>query len=427
MTLSGGNRGYMSKDVLSVPVETYVTLTGASTTFTEKVVAIGSSNANIRTGPSTDYSVITTLPAGTAITLIGEAGTWYQIRMADGRTGYVAGFLVNTSGKATSSTAVVPSDTGLSLKPSTLGVESDQVLQYSYRQSGASFIFRIRGSERLYYTVVEGSNTLKVYTDGSLKAGLASSATIETNHMESLNIADNNGTKVFTLTMDESPAYSLDVQEDGYVLQFCIANGIGPGPLADLTVVVDPGHGSINSSSGYLDSGAVGPSGLKEKDVNLAIALALRDDLVAQGATVIMTRESDVGVLTLMDRVEIANENCADYFISVHCNASDAITANGVETWYSKYGDTTLNPAREAMATAIQLQLKNNLGITSRGIKYNETTDFTVIKYTAMPAVLVESAFISNPTEEALLATSTFRKKVAQSICQGLVDYAESL
>ncbi len=300
VTLSDGTHGYLSETEVTAPEETVPVLSAVSADsvaslddYTEKAAVIGSDTTNIRSGPGTSYSIVTTLSPGTVITIIGESGDWYQIRMASGATGYVANWLVKI-------------------------------------------------------TATEGS-------------------------------------------------------------------------LAGLTIVVDPGHGSYKSSdSTALDSGAVGPNGLKEKDVNLAIALALRDYLAAQGATVIMTRESDVGVLSLTDRANVANNANADYFISVHCNSYSS-TSTGTSTWYSTYGaDECLNAERKAMGAEVQACLVANLGIPNYGLREG---DFTVINRTTMPAVLVESAFISNPVEEALLKTSVFQKKVAQSICQGMVNH----
>ncbi|MDO4542066.1 MAG: N-acetylmuramoyl-L-alanine amidase, partial [Bacillota bacterium] len=197
--------------------------------------------------------------------------------------------------------------------------------------------------------------------------------------------------------------------------------------LGDKIIVVDPGHGSYKTATATtLDSGAVGPSGIKEKDVNLKIAMALKSYLEADGATVIMTRTGDVGVLTLTDRAMIANNNNADLFISIHCNSSENSSAHGTETYYSKVDeyaadiDSSLLSQRKAVASSVQNNLISQIQRNNRGVK---TNNFTVITKTKMPSVLIETAFISNPTEEMMLNSSSFQNSAAKGCYLGILDY----
>ncbi len=192
--------------------------------------------------------------------------------------------------------------------------------------------------------------------------------------------------------------------------------------LIGKTVVVDPGHGSP-------DPGAKGPSGTLEKDNNLAIAQFLGEELKTAGAKVVLSRTDDnspantAGTVyteraDLQKRVDIANENNADLFISIHNDSWQ--TAHGTTTFYSSE-----NPSYSSykLAQLIQSQLTREIGTQNLGVKDSR---LYVLRNNTMPAVLVEVAFISYPTEEKLLADDAFRKKAAHGISQGVLQFIRS-
>ena len=180
-----------------------------------------------------------------------------------------------------------------------------------------------------------------------------------------------------------------------------------------MKVCIDPGHG------GY-DPGAVGPTGLREKDVALQIALQVGQRIQAAGIQVAYTRTSDAVSWPaninqdLAVRSQIANQTGADLFISVHLNSGSS-TAHGTETYYLQFGGQG-----EQAARLVQSNLTSVLGLTDRGVK---TANYYVLRNTTMPAVLVETAFISNPQEEALLRTAAFQEAAAQAIASGICKY----
>lgn len=183
--------------------------------------------------------------------------------------------------------------------------------------------------------------------------------------------------------------------------------------LEGKVIVVDPGHGGS-------DTGAIGPSHVVEKNVTLAIARDLRKLLSDGGAKVIMTRTSDQDVAAegitdideLQARVNIANQAKADLFISIH---ADAFTehVNGTATYF--YPDS-----QDHLARLVQGSMVDQLKLFDRGVQSN---DYFVLKYTNMPAILTEIAFISNPKEEKLLSSSSFDKKAALGIYNGIKEY----
>jgi len=178
------------------------------------------------------------------------------------------------------------------------------------------------------------------------------------------------------------------------------------------TVVLDPGHGGF-------DAGAIGPTGLTEKEVALAISLKAAEILENNDHQVILTRDDDTFV-TLNDRVDIANNSDAGVFVSVHSNAAHRNTVGGIETYHApnRRSDSYM------LANIMQKSMLDHLGLTDRGVK---SDNFYVIRNTEMPAVLLEIGFLSNQEEEELLRDSSFREKAAQSIAEGIEEYLNQI
>lgn len=179
-------------------------------------------------------------------------------------------------------------------------------------------------------------------------------------------------------------------------------------------ICIDPGHGGV-------DPGAVGPTGLKEKDVNLAVAKQVAE-LLKPICTVVMTRASDIRLgntqrADLQARVAIAEKNKVDRFVSIHCNSYTDRNVRGIETFaYAPGGNG------EKLARAIQAELIRTTGLIDRKVKFSGGSIY-VLKYTSMSAVLTETGFISNPTEEKLLRDPAFQAKVARAIAQGVANH----
>lgn len=233
------------------------------------------------------------------------------------------------------------------------------------------------------------------------------------------------------------------------------ANGNPAGPVGGsgvLTIVLDPGHGGH-------DTGAIGPSGLMEKDVVLDLALRLRRLLTERlGIRVLMTRTEDVFV-PLEERTAIANRAKADFFLSLHVNAAPKRGAGGFETFYftrePSDSDARASTQREnlviessgaagtdldsllkitladmavtrdmressELAELVLTSLDNLLKVENRGVK---SGPFYVLATAAMPAILVESAFITNPKEERKLTQWAYRQRVAEALYTGIAKY----
>lgn len=170
-------------------------------------------------------------------------------------------------------------------------------------------------------------------------------------------------------------------------------------------VAIDPGHGG-------KDPGAIGVTGLVEKEVVLDVSLRLRAVLNRAGVQTVMTRETDI-FIALADRVPIAMRAGATVFVSVHGNAATRSLARGSETYF-------LQPNGLPLATMIQEEMGRNLGIPDRGVR---RANFRVLRDSPVPAALVEFGFLSNVEDEALMRTQAFRQLVAESVGRGILRF----
>ena len=184
-------------------------------------------------------------------------------------------------------------------------------------------------------------------------------------------------------------------------------------PLRNIVIVADAGHGG-------KEYGAIGCLGDKEKDINLEIANYLKDYLKQSGAKVIMTRTED-SYLGLQERVDIANDNNANVFISIHANAvpdgTDPNKKSGVGVYY--YYNQAQNLAQTILDTmASELELNNN--------KIHQES-FAVVRNTNVPSILIETAYLINPDDNSKLITPEFQKQCAKAIADGLEIYFSNL
>ncbi|WP_059105549.1 N-acetylmuramoyl-L-alanine amidase [Shouchella shacheensis] len=170
-------------------------------------------------------------------------------------------------------------------------------------------------------------------------------------------------------------------------------------------IVLDPGHGG-------KDSGAIGHS-LKEKDVALDISKRVETMLTDKGYEVLLTRSDDV-FMSLEERAERANRWEGDLFVSIHANGFSDASAKGIETFYS-----VGSREGERLASRIQNQLISETANVNRGVF---EADFVVLRNTLMPAVLVETGFVSNESDATLLKSDEYREQVATAITAGILD-----
>lgn len=187
-------------------------------------------------------------------------------------------------------------------------------------------------------------------------------------------------------------------------------------PLQDTIIMVDAGHGGRDSGTYY--------GTILEKDINLEIAKTLEKELTKYGATVYMTRKSDIDLSSIYDsskkrgdlyrRLLLIKEKKCDLYISIHINWYDDSSLKGAEVLYN-----TINKENKILATSIMTRLRKNLQ-TNRNIK---TTDLYMYKNTTTPGVLIECGYLSNPTERKLLQEKDYQQLLSKSITKGIIDY----
>jgi N-acetylmuramoyl-L-alanine amidase len=219
------------------------------------------------------------------------------------------------------------------------------------------------------------------------------------------------------------------------------------------TIVIDAGHGG-------KDPGAVGRSGLAEKDITLQVALTVRDMVMRQlGKRVLMTRDRDIFV-ELEDRAQFANKHGADLFVSIHVNSHPQRTTKGLEIYHfgeasdpramavaARENGTPMDSANSGVQylladlltdkkieeslelawttkKAMVSHLDSHYDVVDHGVK---TAPFYVLRYTAMPSILAEIAFITNPTEERLMQSDAFLSRIAEAIFAGIKAYVTPL
>lgn len=173
-------------------------------------------------------------------------------------------------------------------------------------------------------------------------------------------------------------------------------------------IILDPGHGGS-------DPGAMTENGESEKKLTLDVALKLQKMLQSSQVRVILTRDSDK-LVSLAQRVELANRYQADLFISLHFNSFVRDYANGIETYYYKSSDKLLT-------SIIHKELVKSLGLRNNGMK---EARMYVNRYAEMPTVLVEPLYLSNPREYHLAMDPVFRQKLAETLCRGIKNYLDS-
>ncbi len=198
------------------------------------------------------------------------------------------------------------------------------------------------------------------------------------------------------------------------IIIFSVASSSSAAAPNGLTVVIDPGHGGA-------DGGVVGTTtGVKESEVNLGIAKSLRHFLTESGYTVIMTRQSDKDLSDgsgsfkqsdMRARKKIIDEAHADLVVSIHQNSYPRKEIKGAQVFYAQNSETG-----KSYAEIMQRVLNGTLN-SDRTAK---SGDYYIIQCSDAPSILIECGFLSNPSEESMLVSTTYQQKVAYAILTGV-------
>ncbi|MEM7726538.1 MAG: N-acetylmuramoyl-L-alanine amidase [Cyanobacteria bacterium P01_A01_bin.45] len=185
-----------------------------------------------------------------------------------------------------------------------------------------------------------------------------------------------------------------------------LPSSVSPIPRGRMVAIIDPGHGG-------KDPGAIGIAGLREKDVILPISIRVGQILQRNGIQVIMTRNSDYFV-SLQGRVDIAERANASVFVSIHANSVGLSRpdVSGLEVYYYRSGYN--------LAKVIRSSVLQGVNVRDRGVR---RARFYVLRKTSMPAILVETGYVTGREDAAKLASPQYREKMAQAIADGILQY----
>lgn len=250
-----------------------------------------------------------------------------------------------------------------------------------------------------------GPNRLVVEFPGAVLGGVISGGgTVNYGDDIVLDLAYGRGSTgsstVFTLNLRGPVGAQATPTPDGVVID------IGRSALSGKRIVLDPGHGGT-------DPGAIAPNGVYEKNLTPKIAAKLAELLRAQGAEVTLTRTTDAENPDKYARPELANSAGADIVVGIHLNANNSSTICGTEVYY-------YHSESRPLADAVISSLLDALGRPDGGVRW---ADFVLTREAHMPAILVESLYLTNPTDLALLMRPDTLDRIAEAIFEGIQDY----
>jgi len=380
------------------------------------VLIVTGNNVNIRQWNSMDAPVVDQVKSGDALTVLSGQGDWYQVRLLNGKSGWVANWLTKPLEGTIPSrdnipkkeVLLVPIAEGKTFTVVDHGGKPELLLagwtkeQYKIKQEGdrKTLLLELQGpSTRRYEGKIErlGIAKVKVYPQYD-----QAFVELTFDFIPELKSSSTDANKVTTIQIGVIPI---------------TARG-----LSGKVIVLDPGHASVQPGGG-LDPGTIGLRlKLQEKDVNLAIALKVKKLLEEAGARVVMTHTGRTE-LTLGQRAEIANNIRADIFVSIHADSGKPGIAGHTTYYYAPVWDSILGAQkyeRQKLATLVQRELVKSGGRRDIGVREE---NYAVLRETRVPSILVETAFLSDKEEEILLNQDWYRQKLAEGIANGLKAY----
>ncbi|KPQ35582.1 MAG: N-acetylmuramoyl-L-alanine amidase [Phormidesmis priestleyi Ana] len=336
-----------------------------------------------RTGPSTNYSRITPLPAGTRAAITGREGEWLRLDY---------GGWIKESETTVSSASVPPHSIIRGISANQVGDWTEVVfplqtpVPVTVRQEEQSLALTLHNTTPQTDTIYFSNNPVVERMD--FNSVLPDSAE-------------------YTFHFKEPQQWGYKLRYEGTSLILSIRHAPNNNSLQGTTILIDPGHGSD------ADLGARGPTGYPEKDVTLIVSKLLRDELQDRGATVVMTREGDDDLFPA-DRVEVIEATEPTLALSVHYNAlpdaGDALGRSGIGTfWY--------HPQAHGLASFLHDYLVDALGRESYGVYWN---NLALTRPNVTPSVLLELGFMINPEEFEWITDEASQKKLAATLAEGV-------
>ena len=354
------------------------------------VAEITSESGVARTGPSTDYSRLTPLPKGTRASVTGKEGEWLRLDY---------GAWINSketkiiSGAVASQIAI--HSVGYRQLPEVTEIRFplEAAVPVSVEQGNNSFILTL-------YNTTAKTDTIRLDDDPLIS------------RLDWQQVSPTQVKYTFNLKKLQQWGYKLRYDNTTLVLTLRHPPNLENNkrlPLSGIKILLDPGHGG-------KESGATGPTGYLEKDVNLIISKLLRDELAKRGAKVVMTREDDRDV-SLVERMVIISKEEPAISLSIHHNSlpdnGDAEKTKGFSSfWY--------HPQGHSVAVFLHNYVVKNLRKPSAGVFWN---NLALTRPSAAPSVLLELGFMSNPDEFEEIVNPQAQKKMANTLANGITEW----
>jgi len=346
-----------------------------------------------RTGPSTDYSRLTPLPKGTRATVTGKEGEWLRLDY---------GAWINSKETRILSGAVPPRTI---------------IRSVGYRQlaNATEIVFPLQVPVPVSVQQGDRFLTLTLHNTTAQTDIIRSVDNALISRLDWQQLPQGGVQYTFNLKRNQQWGYKLRYDGTSLVLSLRQPPEITNKrrqPLSGIKILLDPGHGG-------KESGASGPTGYLEKDLNLVVSKLLRDELVKRGATVVMTREDDKEV-SLSDRQTIIDKEEPAIALSIHHNSlpddGDAEKIKGFAAfWY--------HPQAHSLALFLHNYVVKKLKRPAYGVFWD---NLALTRPASTPSVLLELGFMSNPDEFELVTNPEEQKKEASSIAQGIVEWFKS-
>ncbi|WP_250125763.1 N-acetylmuramoyl-L-alanine amidase [Chroococcidiopsis sp. CCMEE 29] len=370
-----------------------------------EVAEVTADSGVARTGPSTDYSRLTPLPKGTQANVTGREGEWLRLDY---------GGWINSK-----ETRILPN----AVPPRSLirSISTHQI-------SGATeVVFPLQVPVPVSVQQGDRTLTLTLYNTTAQTDVIRLNDEPVISRLDWQQVAPEQVQYTFNLKSQQQWGYKL--RYDGTTLVLSLRHPPGvrgqgsgvrgqglkdrdPSPLSGIKILLDPGHGGA-------ELGAKGPTGYPEKDINLVISKLVREQLIARGATVYMTREEDKEV-SLPERVAMIDKLEPAIALSLHYNAlpdgGDAMNTKGFAAfWY--------HPQAHSLAMFLHNYVVNKLDRPSYGVFWN---NLALTRPATAPSVLLELGFMINPTEFEWIVNPQEQKKLAEAIADGITEWFSS-
>ncbi|HEY9601004.1 MAG TPA: N-acetylmuramoyl-L-alanine amidase [Allocoleopsis sp.] len=355
-----------------------------------EVAEVTADAGTARTGPSTDHSRLTPLPKGTRATVTGREGEWVRLDYG----GWIKASEVRIIPGAVPPRSLIRSIRARQVDGATEVVFPLQVpVPVSVLQGDRTLTLTL-------YNTTAQTDIIRLDDDPLIS------------RLDWQQTAPNQVQYTFNLKSPQQWGYTLRYEGTSLVLSLRHPpNAKIPNSksLTGIKILLDPGHGGA-------ESGAVGPTGYAEKAVNLVMSKLLRDQLVARGATVYMTREDDKDV-SLQDRVATIDKLKPAIAISIHHNSlpddGDAMNTKGFAAfWY--------NAQAHSLAVFLHNYVVSKLGRPSYGVYWD---NLALTRTTSTPSVLLELGFMSNPSEFETVVNPQSQEKLVEAIADGISQW----